>query len=61
MDGFTYERLGGFIGGGASDMSSREIGWYFAWLKLDPTYSSHPYQQLARVFRAAGDEQKANE
>jgi hypothetical protein len=60
MDGFTYERLGGALGGGASEMNARDLKWYVAWLKLDRTYSSQPYQQLAEKFRAVGDTQRAN-
>jgi hypothetical protein len=42
MEGFTYERLRGCVGGGTSEIITRDTEWYFAWLKLDPTYSSQP-------------------
>jgi uncharacterized protein YjbI with pentapeptide repeats len=60
LDGFTYGRLGGF-GGVAADVPARGIGWYIAWLARDPSYAPQPYEQLATVFRAAGEPAKADD
>lgn len=62
LDGFTYDRLGGLLGGGLeADMMSRDTTWYIDWLKRDPSYSPQPYEQLANAFRAAGHSTKAND
>ncbi len=61
LDGFTYDRLGGLRSGGPSaDMIARDANWYVKWLALNAHYSPQPYEQLASVFRAAGDTKKAN-
>jgi hypothetical protein len=61
LEGFTYERLGGLEGVGTeADMLDRDVDWYLGWLKRDPGYSPQPYEQLAKVFRAAGHGAKAN-
>lgn len=61
LDGFTFDRLGGFRGTGPeADMLARPAHWYVGWLERDPTYSPQPYSQLADVFRAAGYKAKAN-
>jgi hypothetical protein len=39
---------------------ARDIDWYIQWLARDPTYAPQPYEQLAAVFRAAGEPTKAN-
>jgi hypothetical protein len=59
LDGFTYDRLGG-VGDTAADMPPRDIDWYIDWLARDPSYSPQPYEQLAAVFRIAGEPPKAN-
>jgi uncharacterized protein YjbI with pentapeptide repeats len=59
LDGFTYGRLGGFVGV-AADVPARGIGWYIAWLARDPSYTPQPYEQLAAVLREAGEPTKAN-
>ncbi|WP_282611000.1 leucine-rich repeat protein [Pelagibius sp. Alg239-R121] len=63
LDGFVYNRLGGFAGKGAkADMlTTRSVNWYIDWIKRDLTYSPQPYAQLAQVFRAAGEIAKAND
>lgn len=63
LDGFIYDRLGGFSGGGdEADMLGRNSTWYAKdWLERDPTYSPQPYEQLAGVFRAAGHTAKAQD
>jgi hypothetical protein len=59
LSGFTYARLGGFRGTDAS-LLARDIDWYIQWLARDPTYTPQPYEQLAAVFRAAGEPAKAD-
>ena len=67
LDGFTYGRLGGLSRrGSANSMMTRDIKWYTSrWLRpgpqSDPNYSAQPYEQLAAVFRAAGEGTKATE
>jgi uncharacterized protein YjbI with pentapeptide repeats len=70
LDGFTYDRLGGFGGNLEGvresqeacdvDMLGRDVGWYIGWLARDHSYSPQPYEQLARAFRMSGDPTKAN-
>lgn len=59
LDGFTYGRLGGMAGDGASDLTRRDVGWFKEWLAKQRPYSPQPYEQLAGVFRKAGQTQKA--
>jgi hypothetical protein len=70
LDGFTYDRLGGFASTAANgtggvnadvEMLARDIRWYIAWLARDPSYTPQPYEQLAAVFRAAGEPAKADD
>ncbi len=60
LQGFAYDRLGGYTGGGQRDMLLRDPGYYTELLARDPTFSRQPYQQLAGVFRAAGDADRAD-
>jgi hypothetical protein len=59
LAGFTYSRLGGMAGDGASDMTGRDVAWYMEWLANQRPYSPQPYEQLAGVFRKTGQTQKA--
>lgn len=61
LDGFTYNRLGGLEGDGASDLTRRDVGWFKKWLAKQQPYSPQPYEQLAGVFRKAGQKQKAED
>lgn len=63
LDGFTYDRLGGFAGHGEeSDMLARDSSWYVEhWLDRDPTYSPQPYEQLAKVLQEAGQTTMAHD
>lgn len=63
LDGFTYGRLGGYEGSGDNaDMLARDSGWYVTnWLERGVAYSPQPYEQLAKVFRAAGNAAKAHD
>lgn len=60
LKGFTYARLGGTFGAGAVDMLRRPAESYAAWLARDPVLARQPYEQLAGVFRAAGDRDRAD-
>jgi hypothetical protein len=59
LDGFVYQRLGGFSGDDTTDMATRKISWLKKWLGKQKNYSPRPYQQLAKVLRNAGYEKKA--
>ncbi len=62
LKGFTYERVGGFAGARAEDdMAQRRADWFIDWLAKDRSFSPQPYQQLAEVFRAAGQTGKAHD
>jgi uncharacterized protein YjbI with pentapeptide repeats len=70
LEGFTYDRLGGFGGTPERvkhlqdhcdvDMQARDVQWYIDWLARDHSYSPQPYEQLAAAFRRAGEPTKAN-
>ncbi|MGB8276311.1 MAG: hypothetical protein WCF20_00010, partial [Methylovirgula sp.] len=60
LDGFTYDRLGGFGDDPGSEMLNRPLDWYIAWLERDEAYSPQPYEHLADIFRKAGWPTKAN-
>lgn len=60
LEGFTFNRLGGFDAG-ATDVASRCAGWFIRWLGKQREYSPQPYEQLARVLRKAGHKDKADE
>jgi hypothetical protein len=77
LQGFTYDRLGGFtrnqpdrrigrqqeaelIHEQRNEMLRRSAHWYVGWLARDPTFTHQPYQQLAAVFRTAGDPDSAD-
>ena len=61
LDGFTYRHLGGLDAEGTSDFGKRKSSWYIEWLARDPTFSPHPYEQLAKVLREAGYPTKATD
>lgn len=61
LDGFIYNRLGGFGGTGAAEMADRKSSWFEDWLTKDKTYSPQPYEQLAKVLRTAGQYGKADD
>ena len=61
LEGFNYQRLGGL---GTSDNETpyeRSSDWFVEWLRKDKTYSPQPYLHLAKVLRAAGHDDKADE
>ena len=54
LDGFTYQRLGGFAATGENDRATRPVSWLKKWLQKQESYSPQPYEQLASVLRKAG-------
>jgi len=63
LEGFTYDLLGGLLGGGGgpADMRARPAPSYEAWLARHRPFSPQPYKQLAKILRASGDPGKAND
>jgi hypothetical protein len=59
LDGFVYHSLGGFSGDDTTDMATRELSWLKEWLGKQKNYSPRPYQQLAKVLKNVGYEEKA--
>jgi hypothetical protein len=47
LEGFRYDRLGGFIGAGSDDMRQRSPEEWTDWLERDPTFSTQPYTELS--------------
>ena len=54
LEGFHYDRLGGFGGTGRDDMRKRLSAEWIDWLAWDRTFSTQPYMQLSSVLTAAG-------
>jgi hypothetical protein len=54
LEGFHYERLGGFGGTGRDDMRQRSSDDWSDWLARDHTFSTQPYTQLSSVLIGAG-------
>ena len=61
LEGFTYDRLGGFQLQEQEMAHRRGSDWYIKWLEKDTSYSPQPYQHLAHVLRSAGHEIMAND
>jgi hypothetical protein len=59
LDGFSYERLGGFGGDLTNPMANREVSWWKQWLLKSETFSSQPYAQLAATLAAHGNRKVA--
>ena len=55
LEGFKYDRLGGFGGWGEADMRARKVEEWRDWLARDRTFSTQPYTQLAGVLQTAGN------
>jgi hypothetical protein len=53
LQGFSYDRL-------QNNMIIRDDKWYVCWLERAHFITPQPYQQLAAVFRAAGDPDRAD-
>jgi hypothetical protein len=54
LEGFRYDRLGGFGGVGRDDMRQRTPAEWQDWLERDPAFSTQPYTELGSVLAAAG-------
>ena len=61
LEGFVYERLGGFEESSDETVHERGSDWFIAWLERDQSFSPQPYRQLARVFEASGHVEMAEE
>jgi uncharacterized protein YjbI with pentapeptide repeats len=61
LDGFTFARLGGFVGETGTEMRARGMRWWDDWIRRDPDYSSTPYEQLTAALIFAGDRAGADE
>ncbi len=57
LDGFVYQ----FSEDDTTDMATRKISWFKKWLGKQKNYSPRPYQQLAKILKNAGYEDKATE
>lgn len=60
LEGLTYNYLGGHDSGPENQLATRPGGWFVAWLAKSVPFSPQPYQQCAKVLRAAGHPGKAN-
>ena len=63
MDGFTYNRLGGFTADiwEVDRLEKRGTKWMTDWLAKHKPYSPQPYEQLAKVLKESGHKDTANE
>ena len=60
LEGFTYERLGGFGSTETANIAKRSSAWFNKWLMRSQVYSPQPYEQLAKVLREIGYPGKAD-
>ncbi|HXB09228.1 MAG TPA: hypothetical protein VNW04_19020, partial [Puia sp.] len=62
LDEFAYASLitATWGNGRTSDIVNRPVSWFLKWLDKDKTYSSQPYNYLARVLNKAGFSDEAN-
>lgn len=61
LQGFVYDRLGGGSLDSISPMMARPSAELANWLARDRSFTRQPYQQLASVFTAAGDPNRATD
>jgi hypothetical protein len=61
FQGFVYDRLGGGSFDALDPMMSRPTTELVGWLARDRSFTRQPYQQLASVFTAAGDPNRATD
>ncbi|HKF62990.1 MAG TPA: hypothetical protein VKB42_16615 [Dongiaceae bacterium] len=61
LEGFTYQRLGGYNESDSNDVASRSSESFIAWLAKQKQYSPQPYRTLSDVLRNAGFPDKAKE
>lgn len=60
LEGFHYDRLGGFGGTGRDDMRERSSSAWADWLEHDSNFSTQPYTALSAVLAAAGHRDAAD-
>ena len=61
LDGFTYERLGGYGADPEAAIGQRGSKWFVDWLARDQPYTPQPYQQAAKVLREMGHPEIADD
>jgi hypothetical protein len=61
LDGFSFNRLGGYAGETGPEMRARGMDWWDNWARRDPNYSPTPCAQLAAALTSLGDRDAANE
>ncbi len=61
LQGFVYDRLGGGSLDTLDPMMARPTAELVGWLGRDRSFTRQPYQQLAGVFTAAGDPNRATD
>ena len=60
LHGLTYDRIGGEGEAPYRDLDRETFrSRYVGWLEHDPIYTPQPYEQLADVFRKAGEPERA--
>lgn len=63
LEGFSYDRFGGFGRAGASEASSRSTAEWIAWLQKSSytgkSYDPQPYMYVAQMLAASGNRDKA--
>jgi hypothetical protein len=61
LDGFGYERLGGYGADPEAAIGQRGSKWFVDWLARDRPYTPQPYQQAVKVLRAMGHPEIADD
>ena len=60
LDGFVYDRWGGYSGEDLGGFHTRPVKWFKDWLKKEQPFRPQPYEQLAKVLRESGQPEKAS-
>ena len=61
LDGFVYDRWGGYSGEDPGGFHTRPVKWFKDWLKKEQPFRPQPYEQLAKVLKESGHPEKAKE
>lgn len=61
LEGFTYQRLGGYRETDSNDVAARPAQTFIDWLAKQKQYSPQPYRTLSEVLKTAGFSDKAKE
>lgn len=59
LDGFSYNRFGGLQSDASDSGYQRSAKWLIEWIEADASYSPQPYEHLADVLEAVGQQRKA--